>query len=60
MTRPTISQAATEQLTDSMVWKRLTTDRAYLHAENARAQAAREKEIERAICRHIEDRCDVQ
>jgi hypothetical protein len=60
MTRPTISQAAAEQLADSMVWKRLATGPRVPAAENARAQAAREEEVERAVWRHIEDRYDVQ
>jgi hypothetical protein len=60
MTRPAISRAAAERLADGMVWKRLATGPRVPAAENARAQAAREEEIERAVWRHIEDRYDVQ
>jgi hypothetical protein len=43
-----------------MVWKQLATDRAYLHAENAGEQAAREEEVARAVWRHIEHCYGVQ
>jgi hypothetical protein len=34
-----------ERAIDALLWRRLASDRAYLHAENADAQAEREAEL---------------
>lgn len=43
-----------ERIIDARVWRILATDRAYLHAESAEAQAARED----AVTRMVEDAYD--
>jgi hypothetical protein len=55
-TRPRISEAEAERQADAIVVRRLATDRAYCHAENAEAQSAREDEIARAVWADLDDR----
>ncbi|MBO0705559.1 MAG: hypothetical protein J2P39_09585 [Candidatus Dormibacteraeota bacterium] len=45
--------AAIEAAIDHRVWRRLATDRAYIHAANAAEQAAREEEITRQVEREL-------
>lgn len=47
------NDAAVEQAIDRRVQRRLATDRAYLHAENAEVQAAREEAITRQVEREL-------
>jgi hypothetical protein len=44
-----MTEATMEKLADQIVWRRLATDSAYRHAENAEAQQAREDEISERV-----------
>lgn len=48
-----MTEAEMERIADRMVWRRLATDRAYLHAEDAEAQAQREDEIGKQVWREL-------
>jgi hypothetical protein len=54
--RPRISEAEAERRADAIVMRRLGTDRAYCHAENAEAQSAREDKIAADVWTDLEDR----
>ncbi len=58
--RTTISEAHAERTADTMVMRRLSTDRAYKNAESAALQASREIEIEAQVWREIEERYEVE
>lgn len=47
-----------ERLLDKRVQARLATDRAYLNAENAEQQSAREEQIEREEYEALRERSD--
>lgn len=41
-----MDEASFEKVLDARIWRRLSEDRAYIHAANAEEQSAREREIE--------------
>jgi predicted nucleic acid-binding Zn-ribbon protein len=50
------SESRIEQLADRIIQRRLATDRAYRHAEDAVSQARREAEIEEEVLRELQHR----
>lgn len=58
--RRVVTESEFERMLDTMVWRRLETDRAYQNAENAEEQAAREAEIETACERELRNKCETE
>lgn len=55
-----LTEAQFERMADHMVMRRLSTDTAYLHAENAEAQREAEERIEAEVIAELEFKYDVQ